>query len=269
MNIYNNIFDYVANKFGSFSRGDGTTLVTGIVILLFFITLGLSAYADNQNPKTTKIRIIQVIGTILNVIIGGFTILTILYGASTHNDTTDYKIVTKTNDYLNIYKGDGATIKIRKTDKTDLAKPLIFLKQWSSKNPKYVLPGELNNDSNQPYDVLLLSINSRKRTYYRPNTVMTFTSDDAKKAFEDSYARDFLTQTVTSVDEADLDITIQSNNLKQKKTVKTAKVAITYSLSDKGRKRYHDYLDNIDTQKRKEQFRNSLKEAADDDSLWN
>ena len=269
MQFYNNLFDYVANKFGSFSRGDGTTLVTGTVILLFFITLGLCVYGDNQNPKTTKIKIVQTIGTILSVIIGGFTILTILYGANTHNDTTDYKIVTKTNDYLNIYKGDGATIKIRKTDKTDLAKPLIVLNQWSSKNPRYILPGDLNNDSKQPYDVLLLSINGHKRTYYRPNTIMTFTSNDAKKAFDDSATRNLLTQTVTSVDEADLGITIQSNNLKQEKTVKTAKVAITYSLSDKGHKRYQDYLDSMNTQKRKEQFRNSLKEAADDNSLWN
>ena len=269
MNFYNNLFDYVANAFGSFARGDGTILVTGAVILLFFIALGLCAYADNQNPKTTKIKIVQVIGTILSVIIGGFTILTILYGTSTHNDTTDYKIVTKTNDYFNIYKGDGTTIKINKTNNSDLAKPLIFLKQWSSKNPKYILPGDLNNDSNQPYDVLLLSINGHKRTYYRPNTIMTFASDDAKKAFDDSATRDLLTQTVTSVDEADLDITVQSNALKQKKTVKTAKVAITYSLSDKGYKRYQDYLDSINTQKQKEEFRNSLKEAADDDSLWN
>lgn len=98
---------------------------------------------------------------------------------------------------------------------------------------------------------------------------MTFTSNDAKKAFDDSATRNLLTQTVTSVDEADLGITIQSNNLKQEKTVKTAKVAITYSLSDKGHKRYQDYLDSMNTQKRKEQFRNSLKEAADDNSLWN
>lgn len=269
MNFYNNLFDYVANAFGSFARGDGTTLVTGAVILLFFIALGLCAYADNQNPKTTKIKIVQVIGTILSVIIGGFTILTIIYGTSTHNNTTDYKIVTKTNDYFNIYKGDGTTIRINKTNNSDLAKPLIFLKQWSSKNPKYILPGDLNNDSNQPYDVLLLSINGHKRTYYRPNTIMTFASDDAKKAFADSATRDLLTQTVTSIDEADLDITIQSNNLKQEKTIKTAKVAITYSLSDKGRKRYQDYLDSMHTQKRKEEFRDSLKDAVNDDSLWN
>lgn len=32
---------------------------------------------------------------------------------------------------------------------------------------------------------------------------------------------------------------------------------------------FESITNSMNTQKRKEQFRNSLKEAADDDSLWN
>lgn len=266
MTFYDNLFDYAANHFGSFSRGDGVTIVTTIVCLLCLIAFGIYGYADNKNPKTTKIKIIHTLGAVASIIIGFFTVTIIMYGSASRKYSTDYKITTKANDYLNVYTGNGSGVKITQTKNNN---PLITLKQWSSHDLHYIYPGDLDTLTDQPYYVLTLSINGHKRTYYRPQTTMTFTSDDAKKAFEDSYARDFLTQTVTSIDEADLDITVKDNNLKQEKTVKTAKVAITYSLSDKGKKDYQDYLDSMNAQKRKEEFRNSLKEAADDDSLWN
>lgn len=266
MTIYDNLFNYAANHFGSFSREDGVIIVTTTCVLLFFIAFGIGVYTDSQNPKTTKIKIIHILSAILSTIIGIFTATIILYGSYSLKYSTDYKITTKANNYLNVYTGDGSSIKIVQTKNNN---PLITLKQWSSKNPHYVYPGDLDPVTDQPFYALILSINGHNRDYYNPETKLTFTSDDAKKAFEDSYARDFLTPTVTSIDEADLDITVQDNNLKQKKTVKTAKVAITYNFSDKGKKDYQDYLDSINTQKRKEAFRNSLKEAADDDSLWN
>lgn len=266
MTIYDNLFDYAANHFGSFSRGDGVTVVTTICVLLFFIAFGISIYTDSQNSKTTKIKVAHTLSAIASTIIGIFTATIILYGSYSLKYSTDYKITTKANDYLNVYTGDGSGVKIVQTKNNN---PLIILKQWSSKNPHYVYPGDLDPVTDQPFYALTLSIDGHKRNYYNPETKLTFTSDNAKKAFEDSYARDFLTPTVTSIDEADLDITVQDNNLKQEKTVKTAKVAITYSFSDKGKKDYQDYLDSINTQKRKEAFRNSLKEAADDDSLWN
>lgn len=97
---------------------------------------------------------------------------------------------------------------------------------------------------------------------------MTFASNDAKEAFDDWDARGFLTPTITSVDEANLEVIVHNNNLKQSKTIKTANVAITYSLSDDNRKRYQSYLAERDIAARKAQFRDSLKDAADDDSLW-
>ena len=94
------------------------------------------------------------------------------------------------------------------------------------------------------------------------------TTLDAKEAFDDWDARGFLTPTITSVDEANLEVIVHNNNLKQSKTIKTANVANTYSFSDDNRKRYQDYLAERDIAPRKAQFRENLKDAANDDSLW-
>ena len=144
----------------------------------------------------------------------------------------------------------------------------MTLKQWSSEDKHQIDANDIRYSGDQPYDALVLSIKGHDRAYYHPETTMTFTSNDAKDAFDDWDTRGFLTPTITNVDEADLDVVAYGHNLKQTKTVKTAKVAITYSLSDDNRKRYQDYLAERDIAKRKEQFRDNLKDAANDDSLW-
>lgn len=262
--MFNNLFDYAANAFGSFNRGDGATIVVAVFVLLLIIGIGLAAYGSSRKPETVKTQVIMGIGTIVGffafVGVGGATLSSI----NALNHTTAYETLVKANDYNNVYTGDGSDVKLIKTD----APVVMALKQWSSEDKHQIDANDLHIGSNQPYDALVLSIKGQNHTYYRPETTMTFTSDDAKEAFADWDTRGFLTPTITSVDEADLDVIVHSNNLKQTKTVKTAKVAITYSLSDDNRKRYQDYLAERDIAKRKEQFRDSLKDAANDDSLW-
>ena len=262
--MFNNLFDYAANAFGSFNRGDGATIVVAVFVLLLIIGIGLAAYGSSRKPETVKTQIIIGIGTIIGffafVGVGGATLSSI----NALNHTTAYETLVKTNDYSNVYTGDGSDVKLIKTD----VPAVMTLKQWSSEDKHQIDANDLRIDSGQPYDALVLSIKGQDHTYYRPETTMTFTSDDAKEAFDDWDTRGFLTPTVTSVDEADLEVIVHSNNLKQSKTVKTAKVAITYSLSDDNRKRYQDYLAERDITKRKEQFRDNLKNAANDDSLW-
>lgn len=262
--MFNNLFDYAANAFGSFNRGDGATIVVAVFVLLLIIGIGLAAYGSSRKPETVKTQIIMDIGTIVGffafVGVGGATLSSI----NTLNHTTAYETLVKANDYNNVYTGDGSNVKLIKTD----VPAVMTLKQWSSEDKHQIDANDLRIDSGQPYDALVLSIKGREHTYYRPITTVSFASDDAKEAFDAWDARGFLTPTITSVDEANLKVIVHNNNLKQSKTVKTAKVAITYSLSDDNRKRYQDYLAERDITKRKEQFRENLKDAANDDSLW-
>lgn len=209
-------------------------------------------------------QIIMGIGTIIGFLafvgVAGATLSSI----KTSEQATDYETTTKASSYINVYAGDGSDVKIIKTD----APAVMTLKQWSSEDKHQIDANDIRYSGDQPYDALVLSIKGHDRTYYHPKTTTTFTSDDAKEAFDDWDTRGFLTPTITSVDEADLEVVVYGHNLKQTKTVKTAKVAITYSLSDDNRKRYQDYLAERDIAKRKEQFRDNLKDAANDDSLW-
>lgn len=258
------LFDYAANAFGSFNRGDGATIVVVVSVVLLIIAIGLAAYSASRKPETVKTQVIMGIGTIVGffafVGVAGATLSSI----KTSEQATNYETTTKVSSYVNVYAGDGSDVKIIKTD----VPAVMTLKQWSSEDKHKIDANDIRYSGDQPYDALDLSIKGQERTYYRPVTTVTFASDDAKEAFDAWDARGFLTPTITSVDEADLKVIVHNNNLKQSKTVKTANVAITYSLSDDNRKRYQDYLAERDIAARKAQFRENLKDAANDDSLW-
>lgn len=262
--MFNNLFDYAANTFGSFNRGDGATIVVVVFVVQLIIGISLAAYGASHKPETLKMQIIMGIGTIIGffafVSVAGATLSSI----NALKQATAYETLVKADNYNNIYTGDGSDVKIIKTD----APVVMTLKQWSSEDKHKIDANDIRYSGDQPYDALDLSIKGHDHTYYRPITTVTFASDDAKEAFDDWDARGFLTPTITSVDEADLKVIVHNNNLKQSKTVKTAKVAITYSLSDDNRKRYQDYLAERDIAARKAQFRENLKDAANDDSLW-
>lgn len=258
------LFDYAANTFGSFNRGDGATIVMVVSVVLLIIAIGLAAYGASRKPETVKTQVIMGIGAIVGffafVGVAGATLSSI----KTSEQATNYETTTKVSSYVNVYAGDGSDVKIIKTD----VPAVMTLKQWSSEDKHKIDANDIRYSGDQPYDALDLSIKGQERTYYRPVTTVTFASDDAKEAFDAWDARGFLTPTITSVDEADLKVIVHNNNLKQSKTVKTANVAITYSLSDDNRKRYQDYLAERDIAARKAQFRENLKDAANDDSLW-
>ena len=262
--MFNNLFDYAANAFGSFNRGDGVTIVVVAFVVLLIIGIGLTAYGASRKPETVKTQVTMGIGTIISffafVGVAGATLSSI----KTSEQATNYETTTKASSYVNVYAGDGSDVKIIKTD----VPAVMTLKQWSSEDKHKIDANDIRYSGDQPYAALVLSIKGHDHTYYRPITTVSFASDDAKEAFDAWDARGFLTPTITSVDEANLKVIVHNNNLKQSKTVKTAKVAITYSLSDDNRKRYQDYLAERDITKRKEQFRENLKDAANDDSLW-
>lgn len=262
--MFNNLFDYAANAFGSFNRGDGATIVVVVFVVQLIIGIGLATYGASRKPETVKTQVIMGIGTIVGFFAFVGVASATLSSINALNQTTAYETLVKANNYTNVYTGDGSDVKLIKTD----VPAVMTLKQWSSEDKHQIDANDIRYSGDQPYDALVLSIKGRDRTYYRPETTMTFTSDDAKEAFDDWDTRGFLTPTITNVDEADLEVVAYSHNLKQTKTVKTAKVAITYSLSDDNRKRYQDYLAERDIAKRKEQFRDNLKDAANDDSLW-
>lgn len=258
------LFDYAANTFGSFNRGDGATIVMVVSVVLLVIGIGLAAYGASRKPETVKTQVIMGIGTIVGFFAFVGVVGATLSSIKTSEQATNYETTTKVSSHVNVYAGDGSDVKLIKTD----VPAVMTLKQWSSEDKHKIDANDIRYSGDQPYDALDLSIKGREHTYYRPITTVTFASDDTKEAFDAWDARGFLTPTITSVDEADLKVIVHNNNLKQSKTVKTAKVAITYSLSDDNRKRYQDYLAERDITKRKEQFRENLKDAANDDSLW-
>lgn len=262
--MFNKLSDYAANAFGSFNRGDGVTIIVVVFTVLLSIGTGMAAYCESRKPATVKSQIIGGVGVILGFFAVAGLGVTLLASTEASEQATDYETTTKASGYINVYTGNGSDVKLIKTD----VPVVMTLKQWSSEDKHEIDANDIRYSDDQPYDALVLSIKGHDHTYYRPETTMTFASDDAKEAFDAWDARGFLTPTITSVDEADLEVIVHNNNLKQSKTVKTAKVAITYSLSDDNRKRYQDYLAERDIAARKEQFRDNLKNAADDDSLW-
>lgn len=196
------LFDYAANTFGSFNRGDGATIVMVVSVVLLIIAIGLAAYGASRKPETVKTQVIMGIGTIIGffafVGVAGATLSSI----NALKQATAYETIVKANNYSNVYTGDGSDVKIIKTD----VPAVMTLKQWSSEDKHQIDANDIRYSGDQPYDALVLSIKGHDHTYYRPETTMTFTSDDTKEAFDDWDTRGSLTPTVTSVNEADLEV---------------------------------------------------------------
>ena len=83
------LFDYAANTFGSFNRGDGATIVVVVSVVLLIIGIGLAAYGASRKPETVKTQVIMGIGTIVGffafVGVAGATLSSIKTSEQTNN----------------------------------------------------------------------------------------------------------------------------------------------------------------------------------------
>lgn len=78
--MLNKLFDYAANAFGSFNRGDGAFIVTVVFAVLLSIGAGMAAYCESRKLKTVKSQVIGGIG----VIIGFFAFIGLASNAFQH-----------------------------------------------------------------------------------------------------------------------------------------------------------------------------------------
>ena len=101
-----------------------------------------------------------------------------------------------------------------------------------------------------------------KETYTLPIIVENFTSQDAR------VYKTRLTPEITKVEENNLTITVTSNNLKKEKTVKSAVIYVTYSVTDKDKEMIQQEKNHQTNQASNTNARDELRRIANDDKYW-
>lgn len=106
--------------------------------------------------------------------------------------------------------------------------------------------------------------NAGKETYTLPIIVENFTSEDAR------IYKTRLTPEVTKVEENNLTVTVASNNLKKEKTVKSAVIYVTYSVTDNDKKMIQQEKERVNQQQNNQpsNARDELRRIVNDDNYW-
>lgn len=254
------IIDYISNNiFGSFSNTPLYGTIFGVCAMTCLITFLLTDYVDNKPGVPEYITTLTIIACFVSFVIGS---ITLAVGWSGSNATArDVSVKT-----IGSAKTIGTPVAtFNETGNTTVMELSV------EANPVtldvYDLPFDKPRDS---YTIVKVTFkNHKKETYYAPIIKETYASDLAKELNGDPDTRKFLTETVTRLDEQKLKVTVSANKLKRSKTIKTATIAVTYSLNEKGKKAYEAYLDDPETlAAQRAKLRQDLRKAVDNDTLW-
>lgn len=186
----------------------------------------------------------------------------LLIGIMTRDDgTTSYHIDTHTSNLVTRFeKSDNYTASLSEFSTNN---PIMTLNSYTDKLK--VKTKDLPVHSSASEATIYFKINGSpagKETYTLPIIVENFTSEDAR------IYKTRLTPEITKVEENNLNITVTSNNLKKEKTVKSAVIYVTYSVTDKDKEMIQEEKNRQANQTSSTNAREELRRIANDDKYW-
>lgn len=246
--FFTTINTFLANLIGSFNPDDALIIYAALIVILFICSILIKGNTDNPNIYFLSVTIIP--GMLL------------LIGIMTRdNDITPYHIDAHTNNL---------TTRFEKTENYTAS-----LSEFSTNNPIMTLNSHTDKLKIKAKDIpvhssvndatIYFKINGSpagKETYTLPIIVENFTSEDAR------IYKTRLTPEITKIEENNLNITVTSNNLKKKKTVKSAVIYVTYNVTDKDKEMIQEEKNRQTTQSSSTTARDELRRIINDDNYW-
>ena len=246
--FFTTINTFLANLIGSFNPDDAFLIYAALTFTLFICSILIKGNTDNPNIYFLSFAVIS--GMLL------------LIGITTRdNDITPYHIDAHTSDLTTRFeKSDNYTASLSEFSANN---PIMTLNSYTDKLK--VKTKDLPVHSSASEATIYFKINGSpagKETYTLPIIVENFTSEDAR------IYKTRLTPEITKVEENNLNITVTSNNLKKEKTVKSAVIYVTYSVTDKDKEMIQEEKNRQANQTSSTNAREELQRIANDDKYW-
>lgn len=248
VDFFTTINTFLANLIRSFNPNDAFLIYAALTVTLFICSVLIKGNMDKPNIYFLSFALIP--GMLL------------LIGIMTRDDgTTSYHIDTHTSNLVTRFeKSDNYTASLSEFSTNN---PIMTLNSYTDKLK--VKTKDLPVHSSASEATIYFKINGSpagKETYTLPIIVENFTSEDAR------IYKTRLTPEITKVEENNLNITVTSNNLKKEKTVKSAVIYVTYSVTDKDKEMIQEEKNRQANQTSSTNAREELRRIANDDKYW-
>lgn len=246
--IFTTINTFLANLIGSFNPDDAFLIYAALIVVLFICSVLIKGNMDKPNVYFLSVALIP--GMLL------------LIGIMTrNNDVTPYHIDAHTSNLTTRFeKSDNYTASLSEFSTNN---PIMTLNNYTDK-PE-IKAKDLPVHSSASEATVYFKINGSpagKETYTLPIIVENFTSEDAR------VYKTRLTPEITKIEENNLTITVTSNNLKKEKTVKSAVIYVTYSVTDKNKRMIQEEKNRQTNQASDTNARDELRRIVNDDNYW-
>ena len=248
--FFTTINTFLANLIGSFNPDDAFLIYAALTFTLFICSILIKGNTDNPNIYFLSFAVIS--GMLL------------LIGIMTRDDnTTSYHIDAHTSGLTTRFeKSDNYTASLSEFNTNN---PIMTLNSYTNKLKVKTKDLPVHSSTNEA--TVYFKINGSpagKETYTLPIIVENFTSEDAR------IYKTRLTPEITKVEENNLNITVTSNNLKKKKTVKSAVIYITYNVTDKDKEMIQEEKERANQHQptQNTNARDELRRIVNDDSYW-
>lgn len=248
MEFFTTINTFLANLIRSFNPDDTFLIYATLTVTLFICSVRIKGNIDKPNIYFLSFALIP--GMLL------------LIGIMTRdNDVTPYHIDARTSDLTTRFeKSDNYTASLSKFSTNN---PIMTLNSYTDKPEIKAKDLPVHSSANEA--TVYFKINGSpagKETYTLPIIVENFTSEDAR------IYKTRLTPEITKVEENNLTITVTSNNLKKEKTVKSAVIYVTYSVTDKDKGMIQQEKNRQTNQASDTNARDELRRIVNDDNYW-
>lgn len=250
MDVFTTINTFFANLISSFNPDDAFLIYASLTVALVICSILIKGNMDKPNIYFLSFALIPAIFLLIGI-------------TTRDDDTTPYHIDARTSNLTTRFeKSDNYTASLSEFNTNN---PIMTLNSYTDKLK--IKAKDLPVHSSASEATVYFKINDSpagKETYTLPIIVENFTSEDAR------IYKTRLTPEVTKVEENNLTITVASNNLKKEKTVKSAVIYVTYSVTDKDKKMIQQEKERINQQQNNQpsNARDELRRIVNDDNYW-
>lgn len=246
--FFTTINTFLANLIGSFNPDDAFLIYAALTFTLFICSILIKGNTDNPNIYFLSFAVISGMLLLIDIM-------------TRDDNTTSYHIDAHTSDLTTRFeKSDNYTASLSEFNTNN---PIMTLNSYTNKLKVKTKDLPVHSSTNEA--TVYFKINGSpagKETYTLPIIVENFTSEDAR------IYKTRLTPEITKVEENNLNITVTSNNLKKEKTVKSAVIYVTYSVTDKDKGMIQQEKNRQTNQASDTNARDELRRIVNDDNYW-
>ena len=248
IDFFTTINTFLANLIKSFNPDDAFLIYAALTVTLFICSVLIKGNMDKPNVYFLNFALIPGILLLIGIM-------------TRDNDVTPYHIDALTNNLTTRFeKSDNYTASLSEFSTNN---PIMTLNSYTDKPEIKAKDLPVHSSANEA--TVYFKINGSpagKETYTLPIIVENFTSEDAR------IYKTRLTPEITKVEENNLTITVTSNNLKKEKTVKSAVIYVTYSVTDKDKGMIQQEKNRQTNQASDTNARDELRRIVNDDNYW-